>query len=267
MAELLDEPQEETKEKNSLLENTDEAPEPEEETISSKDTFDEMPDQSTVPDKYKGKSIEELVRMHQEAEKVIGRQGSETGELRKIVDEFILSKTQNKEEPSPAEEVDFFGNPEQAVNQYISKHPSIQKIEKTSEEARQRTVHDQLQRRHPDMNEIVVDENFQSWVGKSKVRTDMLRRADVEFDFELADELLTLWKERKGAAQTANDAEKTARKESVKKASTGGATGSGEKSKKMYRRADIIELMQRNPDRYEAMQDEITLAYREGRVK
>ena len=30
-----------------------------------------------IPDKYKGKSAEELVQMHQEAEKLLGRQSSE----------------------------------------------------------------------------------------------------------------------------------------------------------------------------------------------
>jgi hypothetical protein len=34
-----------------------------------------------IPDKYKGKSAEELVQMHQEAEKLLGRQSSEVGEL------------------------------------------------------------------------------------------------------------------------------------------------------------------------------------------
>jgi len=36
-------------------------------------------DDQDVPDKYKGKSAAELVRMHQEAEKMAGRQGNEVG--------------------------------------------------------------------------------------------------------------------------------------------------------------------------------------------
>ena len=35
----------------------------------------------------------------------------------------------------------------------------------------------------------------------------------------------------------------------------------------IYRRADLIKLMQTDRARYEAMNDEITLAYREGRVR
>jgi len=47
--------------------------------------------------------------MHQEAEKLIGKQGSEVGELRQVVDDFI--KTQTSKEASTIEAVtpeDFF---------------------------------------------------------------------------------------------------------------------------------------------------------------
>jgi hypothetical protein len=38
-------------------------------------------------------------------------------------------------------------------------------------------------------------------------------------------------------------------------------------SKKIYRRADIIKLMQTDPDKYDSMQPEIMAAYSEGRVR
>ena len=37
--------------------------------------------------------------------------------------------------------------------------------------------------------------------------------------------------------------------------------------RKVYRRADIIKLMKNDPDRYQAMSEEIMAAYAEGRVK
>jgi hypothetical protein len=51
---------------------------------------------------------------------------------------------------------------------------------------------------------------------------------------------------------------------------TGGASGAtkpGAGAKRIYKRVDLIELQIANPDRYDAMQDEITAAYREGRVR
>ena len=44
---------------------------------------------SDIPEKYRGKSLDEVVKMHQEAEKLIGKQAQEVGEVRKLADELI----------------------------------------------------------------------------------------------------------------------------------------------------------------------------------
>ena len=71
---------------------------------------------SEIPDKYRGKSAEDLVRMHQEAEKLLGRQSSEVGELRQVVDSYIQTQLSNQQAPSQQSEtvddVDFFSDPE-----------------------------------------------------------------------------------------------------------------------------------------------------------
>jgi len=60
------------------------------------------PQEPEIPDKYKGKSAEELVQMHQEAEKLLGRQSSEVGELRKVVDTYIQTQlTQDTTRSTP----------------------------------------------------------------------------------------------------------------------------------------------------------------------
>jgi hypothetical protein len=43
--------------------------------------------------------------------------------------------------------------------------------------------------------------------------------------------------------------------------------GTGESSKRVYRRADLIRLKMTEPDRYDALSEEIIKAYQEGRVK
>ena len=50
-----------------------------------------------VPEKYQGKSTAEIVRMHQEAEKLLGKQSSEVGELRKVVDDYIQTQLSAQE--------------------------------------------------------------------------------------------------------------------------------------------------------------------------
>jgi len=125
-----------------------------------------------------------------------------------------------------------------------------------------------LQDKHPDFKEIVQDEAFAEWIKSSKVRTELYIRADQHFDFDSADELFSLWKERKQAVSTTETLQKVDRQRQAKAASTGSGRGSGEApSRKIYRRADIIELMQKNPKRYQQLSNEIMQAYAEGRVK
>ena len=124
-----------------------------------------------------------------------------------------------------------------------------------------------LKDKHPDIADVLQDASFVSWVGESKFRTNLLKQADRDFDYEAADEIFSLWKDRKALIGQTVNAEKSSRNASVKNASTGGASGSPTNSKKIFRRADIIKLMKTDPNRYEALSDEIMLAYQEGRVK
>ena len=102
---------------------------------------------------------------------------------------------------------------------------------------------------------------------ESGLQRVLFQRADQRYDFDAAHELLSTWKERTQVVNNTVKAEKATRSNAIRAASTGSSTGSGESLKKTYRRADIIDLMQRNPDRYQALQPEIMAAYAEGRVK
>ena len=124
-----------------------------------------------------------------------------------------------------------------------------------------------LKDKHPDMAEVLGDQQFVNWVGESQFRTKLLQQADRNFDYEAADEIFSLWKDRKALISQTVGAEKNSRNASIKSASTGGASGSPTNSRKIFRRADIIKLMKNDPNRYAALSDEIMLAYQEGRVK
>ena len=229
-------------------------------------------EQSSIPEKYRGKSLEDLVQMHQEAEKLVGRQGDEVGELRKVVDEYIRTQLQESQAPKqqqePDEEVDFFVDPKKAVSKAIENHPKIREAEEYSQQYRKQNALAQLQAKHPDMQSILQDAKFAEWVKASKVRTRLFVEADQEYNYESADELFSLWKDRAAVVQQTNKVEQQARKQSLKAANTGNARGTGEAArKKIYRRADIIKLMKTDPERYQSLSDEIFKAYAEGRVR
>jgi len=105
MAEFLDEVLENTMETSPLEEL-----QPGVAKDIKEDPPKEEPKVEDIPDKYKGKSLKDIVAMHQEAEKLIGRQGSEVGELRKVVDDFIKTQTAKESkvnEPTVSDD-DFF---------------------------------------------------------------------------------------------------------------------------------------------------------------
>jgi hypothetical protein len=265
-ATLIDERQEEETETTDQLDTQDtvENPQGEEQPQETESSF---------PEKYQGKSIEELVQMHQELEKFTGKQSTEVGELRKLVDEHIQTQLSEQQAPQQQQQddeddVDFFVDPKTAVSRAIDNHPKIKEAQAYTEQYRKQATLAQLQQEHPDMETVLQDPKFADWIKGSKVRTQLFVQADQQYDFDAANELFSLWKEKNQAVQQTAQAEKQARKSAVKTANTGNARGTAEGSrKKVYRRADIIKLMQTDPDRYMALQPEIMAAYEEGRVK
>ena len=261
MARLLEERPTEDVEENDINNQVAQDPQPEE-TL-------EQPE-SDIPEKYQGKSTAEIVRMHQEAEKLLGKQSSEVGDLRKVVDDYIQTQlsTQETQVTNADEEVDFFSDPDKAVERAINNHPKIKEAEQISNQYRQSTAMNKLQTKHPEMQGILQDEKFAEWIKGSKIRQQLFVQADQQYDYDAADELFSLWKERQQVVTQTAANEKQQRKQSVKSASTGNARGSGEqRAKKVYRRADIIKLMRTDPDRYQALSNEIMQAYKEGRVR
>lgn len=253
------------------VENADDINEEANETQYVEEQTEQPQEQSTVPEKYQGKSLEEVVQMHQEAEKLLGRQSGEVGELRKVVDDYISSQTPTQAPQQTVEledDIDYFTDPQGAVNRAIENHPKIREAEQYTVQYKKQSSLATLQSKHPDMQNILSDPKFAEWIKASKIRTQLFVAADQQYDADSADELFTLWKERKVVAQQTADVEKQARKQTLKAASTGNARGSSQGTrKKVYRRADIIKLMRTDPDRYTALADEIMAAYAEGRVK
>lgn len=228
----------------------------------------ELPVEEELPEKYRGKSAKEIAAMHTEAEKLIGKQGSEVGELRKVVDDFIKAQTlkeAKKEEPEPDDD-SFFVDPKSAVKKAIDNHPSIKEAQQATLAMKQQEVLGKLGANHPNYLETIQDPAFADWVKSSRIRMEMYARAEAQLDYDAADELLSTWEERQNVAKTVAETTKVDRQQQLKAASvnTQGATDSV--AKKKYRRADIIKLMQTDPDRYDAMSSEIMKAYQEGRV-
>lgn len=220
-----------------------------------------------IPEKYRGKSPKDLIKMHQESEKVLGKQGNEVGELRKIVDDFIRSQVVDKKEAEEQEEVDYFSDPEKAVKKAIDNHPAVKQAKESATAMKRTETITKLEAKYGNIMEIANDSGFQEWVKGSKVRMQLLAQAENQFDFDAADELLGNWTERTKVAKEVSQQVKNERTSQLKAADAGSKGNTEGTSKKIYRRSDIIELMRNHPTRYAALQDEILKAYADGRVR
>lgn len=252
-----------------------------------------------VPEELKGKTPAQLAKMYRDAHTLIGRQGHELAEFRKKADLLIqasLAQLQQKKKEEPAaekkpelDETDFFAKPKEAIQRAIEEHPLVKELaakfgnvekEKAIERATANTQ--RFNQAHPDAAQIMQDPEFRAWVQASSVRMGLLQRAHTRFDFDAGDEVFGTWKALKAVkkAPEASDEEKAAdaarvlaaRRQKLKdaKTPTGGnaAPAAGNPgAKKIYRRADVLKLMEENPDRYEQLAPEIEMAYREGRVR
>jgi len=224
-----------------------------------------------VPEKYKGKTAEDIIKMHQEAEKLIGKQAQEVGEVRKLADELLKQSLASNNKPQHIEqqepEIDFFEDPKKAIQKELSAHPDVIAAREAALTFKKMQIQQKLNSDHPDFTQVVQDPEFVNWVKSSPVRMGLYAKADAEYDYDSANELLSTFKQIKSVkAQETKAAGEVARQSALKSAAVD-VGGTGESSKKVYRRADLIRLRMTDPQRYEALSDDIMRAYAEGRVK
>jgi len=232
--------------------------------------------ESSVPSKFANKSTEEIIDSYTNLEKELGRKAQEVGELRKLSDSFLqaeVSRQSNPQNNTPLEtednaEVDFFDNPNKAVNDMIEKHPRFQEFQQFQAQQAQAGAKAQLEQKHPDFTDVVQDKGFQEWVQDSPIRMQMFQAAD-SYNFDAANELLSNWKDRSMISKTqeVKQQAETNRKDALKAGSTESRSSSASSAGgKTYRRADLIRLKMEDPNRYESLEDDIFQAYQDGRV-
>jgi hypothetical protein len=223
---------------------------------------------SELPEKYRGKSLEEVAKMHQEVEKRLSIQGQEIGEVRKLADELIRQNLESKQQSARKiePEVDFFEDPQAAIQKAVDNHPDVQSSKLAFANMQRMQIKQQLASTHPDFEEIAKDQNFTDWVKSSPVRIRLMVAADQGYDFDSANELLSTYKQLRGARAKQGEVLQENNRQLSLRAAGVDVGGSGESSKKTYRAIDLQNLLNTNPDRYTAMQDEIMRAYSEGRV-
>ena len=226
--------------------------------------------ESEIPAKYAGKSMAEVIKMQQEAESLMSRQADELGQQRKLMQSLIDAQNKATETIPPeepvAQEDNFFDDPVNAVNKAIENHPDVIKAREERMGNVQKHNLDSLDKAYPDWQETVKDSGFQKFIGDSATRTEMFRKADTEYRSDLAIELFDWYSKTEMSGKT-QEAVAEERSKMKKTSSESRSSGDSVGGKKVYRRADLINLQVTDPNRYATLADEIQSAYAEGRVK
>lgn len=204
------------------------------------------------------------VQNYQELEKLNSRHAQELGSLRQQV---AALKPQEVQQTEDIDVDSLLDNPQEAVNKSISQNPEVKQLRETLARLQQTEAVTQIKSMHPDFMDIINTPEYQNWVMDSPVRQDLHYRAN-NYDINSANELLTNFKERQQFTKTTQVKEEAEgkRKEALAAASSEGAS-SGSTASKIYRQADLVRLNINDPEKYDAMLPEISLAYAEGRVK
>ena len=235
---------------------------------------EQQSEEKVVPPKFQGKSVDEILQSYQNLEQQYGKQGNELGELRKLADSLIQKNLQEaqdtpvQEQEKRLSEDDFLANPVDSVRKIVEE--AIQPIKGALQQTNTDTTMSRLQAKHPDVEAIVKDLDFQKWVMESVPRQDMWQKASAG-DFNYADELFSQYKSLHGIKMEQQKEIARTEKERELNAATAVASGASQdavsKGKPTYKRSELIRLQLEDPRRYADLQPEIYQAYKEGRVR
>lgn len=232
-----------------------------------------------LPEKYRGKSVEEIIRMHEEAEKKASRHANELGEVRKLADGLIAEKLSQKQQAAtvtqkeePVDEVDFFVNPKEAVQKIVKS--SLEEVtaplkQQQAERVREETMK-ALQKDYPEHIQWLQDDSFAEYLKSNPVLIEQFQRLNNNYDLNAGrlvfDGFKAIQERRKDIVKKGTEDLKADNKAALKSVKTTAGTDV-DAQPKVYRRSDIRNLMIRDPDRYEQLEPEIMRAYAEGRVR
>ena len=248
---------------------------------------------ATSGDKYADMDREALIDAHKEAQKKIGEQGQEVGQLRNLTDKLLdLKRTEDltahggSPEDSPISGDTLLTNPRDTINSVVEDNPRLSAIEDTLAALGQSTIETQFASAHPAYKADMEDENFKAYVSASPYRSGLAQKA-YKGDWEAAHELWNAYDEVRDQFADSQDTDaaggdkgqgknvataNSQRDEELAAAqmvSGAGVPGGDVSTKPIYSRQALIQKRIQDPTGYydPAFQEIIKAAYIEGRVK
>lgn len=240
---------------------------------------------SELPEKFRGKTLDQVVDMYQNLERFHGQQSNELGQQRKMIDELLeLKRSDDLSRQTPPEAqlpevtaADLLDNPNEVLDRAIDAR--LSRFEETLNNIEVNSAKTAFENKYGNADQITASPEFQQWVRASPYRRQRALQAYEKHDYTAADELLTdftldnpvgnpsqsVTTPPAPSHQSPYDNPAAAILESSHSNSNDVTPPAG----KIYRRLDLMRLRMQDPEGYNdpAFQSEIVRAYQEGRVK
>lgn len=235
-----------------------------------------------IPEKYKGKSVEDMIKMHQNAEKKISAQGQDLAAQRRLSDEILRLKAASPETRTteaarkPVTVEALLNDPEKAIRDAVDGSDMGRRAE--AAEARTATLEatiaeQNFSSKHKDFASDINDPDFIAWVNKNPLR-QALANETAKKNFQAASNLWELWDEHKELVGSKDEA--TAVDTAKKVPTTVKSSPAQNKGKTIYSRAKLMELRMKVEDgepaavarwKDQTFQNNLIQAYAEDRVR
>lgn len=235
-----------------------------------------------LPEKYQGKTLEDIIAMHQNAERRLGELGNELGTYRGLVSD--LSKIQRQPVATKTDETgdevdvsgdEFIADPVKAIRKVVKHDMSRAELDRREADLANQiqAATNQLVNDYGDIGAIVKSEEFQEFAGRTNSRREDFQTAAYGGGMEqvrAARRLLEDYSDYKELVgkQKERSQEHEEDVNGARKASTEGGGNAGTvASKKQYRESELLEVIQKEPEKWRspAYQAEIMKAIKEGR--
>lgn len=246
---------------------------------AAQESTDRKADNPTLPERFQGKSAEEIAASYTELETAYSRQGNDLGQLRTTMDEFIRLQSQ----PAPQQEIpkadpvsidDIYDDPNAAIRKVVDEvaGDKIAKLEAALETERFNGQMAGLDAKYDGWRNLGQTPEFVNWAQSNSYRARMAAEGNAG-DLGAADALLEMWYDQHGPA--AQEKERAQRDTSLRNAEleSGGTDGGFDDDDWRMSRHEIMthRIAAKRGDQTSDMwlksnAERIAIAYEENRV-
>ena len=232
-----------------------------------------------IPERFKDKSIEDVIKSYTELEKAYSRQGNDLGEYRKLSEQLLALESAggSKETETQSEDISIdalYDDPKGTIEKVVSQR--VSGLEQQLQQERFTARLKQMNSKYDGWQEEVRTPEFVNWVqewANTPVRQRLVMQGD-QGDLDAAEEVLLSYYEKKQLAQQARQSERKAKRDAdLAKGTLESGSPDSPESETTFSRKKLLDLRIRakQGDRkasefLKENQVDIARAYAEGRL-